>query len=295
MLVAVAALQGIVAVLFCIGWVQELRDYLADTDLRAIARPFFLNLTPTCVTLANVLLATGTIAALCTRRDPRRSRRFLLFAFAVALPLQIVPHLVPMAWSYSFGDDVREQADAILAKYAPLSSLGGMIDVLPFLLSINVGLSRAGMRQLRVHPESPIGATMGFAASLQLGLTATVALAFVEPLMPRGWAPIGLCLMALHYGGAAAICFLLARNGVRRTRLLRLLLSASACCVLVPGVVELLIGLWGSKVWDHYLFAWGERDGLVSVHELPQHALLFVTRSMLTALAANDLLARSSA
>ena len=294
MLVATTLLQTAVAVLFCIAWVQTIREYLADTDLRVYARPFFMHLTPSCVTLANVLLAIGLLAALCTRRNPERSQRFLLLAFATGLPLQITPHLVPGAWSYAFPEAMREQATEVLAKFAPLSSLGGTIDVLPFLLSIAVGLSRAGLRRVKQQPESPIGATMAFAASLQLSLFATVALAFAEPLLPKGWAPIGLCLLALHYGAAAAICFLLAKDGRGRSAAMRRLLTLSTCVLLLPGVLVLFVGLWNLEVWGIHLFGWGDREGLIAPSELPQHVLLFACRSLITALAASDLLARSS-
>lgn len=294
MLVAVALLQSAVAIYFGIGWWHELRDYLTDETMREISRPFFLLLTPTCTTLANVLLAIGASAALWQRRNAPLSRRLLLLAFAVALPLQVVPHLVPTGWSYAFPEEMREQGNAVLRSNAPLLAIGGFVDVLPLVLSITVGLSRAGFRHARLRPESPIGAMMAFAASVQLGLLATAALAFVEPLAPERWAAIGLVLIALHYSGAAAICFLLARDGHRRSRALRGAVTASAFLILLPGVVELLVGLWSIEVWDMHLCAWGDRPGLVTPEELPRHAMLFVARALVTAVAAYDLLARSN-
>lgn len=294
LLVAATTLQSVVAATYCFGLFQAVRDYLADQDLRAITRPFFLLFTPACVTLASLVLVAGAAMALRTRKTPDRSRRALLLAFGVALPLQVLPNLVPMSWSYTFPENMREQGLALLQKFGPPSALGGLIDVLPLVLSITVGLSRAGLRNLRIRPDQPIGAIIAFAASVQLALLATAALAFVEPIVPQRWVSVGLLLVALHYGTAATACFLLARSGQQR-RKLQAIPAISAFCLLLPGAIELLAGLSSTQVWDHYLFAWGDRAGIVSPHDLPQHVLLFVTRSMLTALAANDLLARSSA
>jgi hypothetical protein len=294
MLAAAIAPQLLVVGLLLHDLWTEFRDYFADEDLRAVSSPFWQLQLPVVVTIAYVLVGAGAVGAFWCRNDPARSGRVLLIAFGLSIPLQVLPRLVPLSWQFDIPPELAEQASTILAKWAPMSALGGVIDLLPILISVTVGLSRAGLRRLRVLPDDPVGATTGFVASLQLGLTFAVCLALCEPLFSASWVVWGLALMTLHYAGAAWLCFLLARRRAPRSRQwLQRCLFASALLLLLPGVADLLIGLWGMEILETHLVAWGEHDGLLTPAQVAIQVCAFVGRSLITAVAANDLLERA--
>ena len=293
----IASALPLSAIALLLGWdlYHEFREFFADPESRAVSNAFWHLQLPVLVTLSHWLLASGVLLALARRRDVRRSRRTLLFAFGLSIPLQVLPHVAPFSWHFEITEDIREQADVLLAAAAPLAAVGMVIDLLPLLLSITVGLSRAGLRQVRLQPDDPVGGTIAFVASLQLGLVSAVCLCLLDAFPTGAALPIGLGLMTLHYAAAAVFCFALARaRGGQVARRWKLGLHLSAFFVLLPGVVELLIGLLGLVVLDKHLIAWGEIDGHLQPGEVAVKLLVFTARSLVTALAAHDLLARAS-
>lgn len=286
---------GIVAALVANDLRHEITDYAADPDLRAIANPFWQMFTPVSVTLSHFVLALGAVIAFVSRRNAPRSRRVVLFAFALSLPLQVVPRLVPLSWQFSLPPEARAEAAATLAAAAPMMAVSCAIDLLPLLLSIAVGLSRAGLHRHAVAPEEPAGATVAFVASLQIALLGATLAGVIGHAGGAKWVPIGLAMLTVHYAIAAMVCFALAKGQQRGSPRVRGLLVASTVLVLLPGVVDLAIGLAHLEVAGRPLVGWGEQEGCMSPRDLLVHALLFAGRSAVTAIAANDLLARAQA
>lgn len=271
----------------------ELTEWAADAEARAIGNAFWRLVTPVCVTLSHVVLALGVLAAFVTRRRGRRSRRIVLFAFATSLPLLVLPRLAPLSWQFAVSPELAEQAAATIAAAGPLMAVGCVLDLLPLLLSITVGLSRAGLHRHAVAPDQPAGATTAFVATLQLGLLIALAVGVTVHTGATTWLVVGLLLLLLHYTTAATVCFLLARPTPRRSPRWRAVLLASAVLLLLPGVVDLAIGLAHVQILDKPLLGWGEREGHLGPGKLAIEVLLFAGRSLVTAIAANDLLARS--
>lgn len=286
---------GIVAALVSNDLRHEIGDYVADPEQRAIANPFWQMFTPVSVTLSHLILALGAAIAFASRKNAPRSRHVVLFAFALSLPLQVVPRLVPLSWQFSLPPEARAEAAATLAAAAPMMAVGCAIDLLPLLLSIAVGLSRAGLHRHAVAPEEPAGATVAFVASLQIALLGSTLAGVIGHAGGAQWLPIGLAMLAFHYAVAAMVCFVLATRRRRGSPRLRWLLVASAVLALLPGVADLAIGLAHFEVLGRPLVGWGGREGCMSPRELLVHALLFAGRSAVTAIAANDLLARAEA
>lgn len=292
-------LGGLVLAQAVIVWSQafgtwnEIREYLADADLRAAARPFWHHCHVVAVTLANVLLLVGAIAAIVTRREATRSRRWLLLAFALYLPLQILPHFVPLSWHFQLPEASRERADEVLRGSAPLLAVAALVDLVPLAVSIFFGLMRAGLRHATRHPERPIGAVIGFATAAQLGVIVAAGLACtVQSMTTATWLDVSLWLLLGHYALVAVACFLLARRGHERSRW-RWVPWISGLVLFLPGIGRLLVGLLDVEVLGQHLIAWGDRQGLVPAGELPGHLVVFLARTTSTAVAANDLLARS--
>lgn len=293
LLAGLLGLQGYLAWQQVAGLAGELQAYCADPELRKIARPFWLHSDALAITTANLALLLGAGLALATRRAEHRSRRLYLLAFALYVPLQVLARLKPAAWSYDLPPEAQQQGAQILAANAPLLAVAGLIDLVPFLLSVPVGMLRAGLHQVHRRPERPTGAAVAFAAALQLALATAVALAVTEPLRPAPWLATGLLLLLLHHTTMAAACFALARPGQGRARGPRLCMPISAALLLLPGLVALGQGLLGVEILDRHLVGFDERAAFVSAGELPGHLVVFCARAASTALAANELLART--
>lgn len=271
----------------------DLAEQSADPDTRAVVLPFWQLLTPVCVTLAHCLLAFGAIAGFVWRKNERRSRRVVLAAFALSLPLQVLPRLVPLSWQFALTPELREQMEPTFAAAAPMMAIGCMIDLLPLVLSILVGLARAGLHRQATAPDQPAGATVAFVALLQIALLCSVAVGVATSLPTSNWLVIGLVLLLAHYSAAATISFGLARPMAQRPAWSRRAFLASAIVLLLPGVADLAVGLAHLEIFDKPLLGFGEREGLVSPSKLGIDLLLFAGRALVTAVAANDLLARS--
>lgn len=293
MLVALVTLQGF------IGWQQipagygEIAAWLADPEQQRMTNPFWLHLTTVSVTLANVLLFAGAGAALLARGAA--SRRWLLGSFAVYLALMVGSRLPPTAWSYDFPPELAADGAKIIAGSAPLMAAAGCIDLLPLLLAVTFGLARGGHRQARRGANRALGVTILVAASLQLCLLAAVGLAFVQPLLPATRAPLGLLLVTAHFALTAIGWFLLLKQRPHGERALRTVLAGSSLVLLLPGLALVLVDLYRAELFGMHIVAFGEQAGLVPVDELPIVGALFAARSIATAVAASDLIARSEA
>ena len=291
MLVALLLTQAVIVWEQCPVPFREISAWLADPEQRAITEPFWLHLNAVAVTLSNLALLVGAIGALVARTAVV-SRRWTLAGFALHLTLQIVPRLPPLAWSYRFPADQQEAGAKVLAAAAPLEAVAAVIDLLPLLLAVTIGLLRAGARQAWRHPQASAGGALLFAATLQLALLFAIALSFCSPLVPRGWFTTGLLVLTVHYALASAV------RGIqlsprRRHVAWRVLLAISGLCLLLPGWAVELVGLQEIELYGKHLLAIGGREGFVGADQLAEHGLLFVARSVATALAANDLIERA--
>lgn len=266
--------------------------WLGDAEQRAITRPFWLHLTPVAVTVSNVGLAAGAVGALVAPGHDV-SRRWLLGAFSLYLALQVGTRLPPLAWSYAFPAAMQEQGQRILATAGPIEAVAACLDLGPLLLAVILGTIRAGRRQANVPRTRTTGATVVFLGSLQLALLAAMALAFVAALLPGSWLATGLLLLTLHYGLTTAVWLVLARPGSAGERWLLRALTLSGIALALPGWGTLLVGLQDVQVLGKHLLAIGGQPGLVPLASLPMLGVLFLARSIATALAANDLVGRS--
>jgi hypothetical protein len=294
LLAGLLGLQAYLAWQQLLGLGGEWREYRADPELQRIARPFWLHFDAVAITTANVALLLGAGLALATRAAPGRSRRCYLLAFALYVPLQVLARLRPAAWCYDLPPETQQQGAQILAANAPLLAIAGLIDLVPFLLSVPVGLLRAGLHQAHRHPERPVGAVVAFAGALQLALAVAVLLAVAEPLQPAPWLATGLLLLLLHHTAVAAGCYALARPGRTGSRGPRRVLRASALLLLLPGLVALGHGLLGVEFLDRHLIGFDGTEAFLPASELPGHLVVFCARAASTALAANELLARTA-
>ncbi|MBL8753704.1 MAG: hypothetical protein JNK15_10415 [Planctomycetes bacterium] len=265
-----------------VGW----RD---TPTLRQVTHAFWYHLNPVALTLAELVLLVGAGGALVAPA-PGSSRRWLLGSFAGALLLQVAPRLVPLSWTYSFPPELAEQGRAILAAAAPMDALASAIDLVPLLLAITLGLLRAGVHEERRSPHRAVGSMLVFAMSLQLALLAVVALALVGPLQPDGWLGRGLALLVVAYAATAARR-VLRRNGTTG-RLGPWLDAATRLLVVLPGWAMVFTGLEAIEFGGQHLLAFGDREGLVTMAELPRYAVHFVARGCATALAGHDLIVR---
>lgn len=273
---------------------RTIASWLGDEAQRAITNAFWTNLTPVAVTGSNLALLVGAIGALLTTA-PRRSRRWLLGAFALYLVLQVGARLPPLAWSYHFPPSMQEDGKRLLATAAPLEAAAAVIDLLPLLLAFTIGATRAGMHQNRMAGAPGTGSMVVFLGSLQLALLMAIALAFVTPLMADSWLATGLLLLTVHYGLTTVLWLLLSRTeGVGR-RWLWWLLRLVAVGLALPGWCALLYGLEAVEVMGRHLVAVGDRPGFIPTASLPMLAALFLGRSVAAALAATDLLTRNEA
>ncbi len=266
--------------------------WLGDAAQRAITHAFWLHLTPVAITVSNLGLAAGAVGALLAN-TPRASRRRLLGAFSLYLALQVGTRLPPLAWSYAFPPAMQEEGPRILAAAAPLEAVAACLDLGPLLLAVVLGAIRAGRHQANVPRTRATGATVVFLGSLQLALLAAMALAFVAALLPGSWLATGLLLLTVHYGLTTAVWLVLARPGSAGERWLRRALMLSVVGMSLPGWGALLFGLQDVQVLGKHLLAIGGQQGFVPLASLPMLGVLFLARSVATALAANDLLGRS--
>lgn len=287
----VAALLYIVTVQV-LGAIDEIGAWLADAELRAITRPFWHHLLVVGVTTANLVLLVGALAAILARRDPQRSRRWLLGAFGLYLPLQVLPRLVPLAWQFDLPPEARDQAAAIFERNAPVMAAAAWIDLAPMVASVFLGVLRAGLRHTVIRPGSSLGPTIAFTSSLQLALVGAMVFASSVQVSTAHWALSGIGLLLLHFAVVAATCFRLARRGGAQGGG-RWPLRISALLLFLPGALVLLRGLLDVEVLGYHLLAYGDTAGLIQLGELPEHAVVFAVRTISTAVAANDLLARS--
>lgn len=292
MLITLSLAQAVIVWEQCPETWRVITAWLADAEQRAITHAFWLHLTPVAVTFANVGLLVGAIGALMVR-GPSASRRWLLGAFASYLALQVGPRLPPLAWSYQFPPALQEAGQRILATAAPLEAVAACLDLLPLLLAVTIGAIRAGRHQARVPSTRATGAIVVFTGSLQLTLLAATALAFVAPLMQPSWLATGLLMLTIHYGMTTVLWVLLSRQGGACERWLWRVLVLGAVTLSVPGWCAVLFGLEAVQVMDKHLVAIGGREGFIQLESLPMLAVLFLARSVATALAAHDLLSRS--
>ncbi len=281
MLATAAALLAVIGALVCIDLAGDIATF-AGQEQRSLADIVGLA-TPILVTAAHLALGLGATLAWWWRRQPRRSRRVLLAAFGASLPLQVLPRLVPTAWYLHIDESQRAVA-------GPLLAIGGMIDLLPLLLSVTVGLARAGMRRMRILPGDPAGATFAFVANLQLALLLAVVFAGIEPVARAPWLRWGVALPLGHYVVSAAVCLQCARRR-RISRRAALVLVASAVGLLLPGIGCLAMGLGEVRLLDLHLIAWGDRPGIYPPSHLAVEGVLFGGRAVITAVAAADLIA----
>lgn len=291
MLVVLLLTQAVIVWEQCPAAWNGIAEWLADSEQRAITDPVWLHLNIVAVTLANLALLVGGVGALLARTAVV-SRRWTLGAFGMHLTLQVVPRLPPLAWSYRFPPEQQQEAAKVLAAAAPFEAVAAVIDLLPLLLAVTIGLLRAGARQAARHPQATAGGALRFASTLQLAMVFAIGLSFCGPLVARGWFTTGLLLLTVHYGLATVV------RGIqlsprRRHAAWRVLLVLSGLLLQLPGWAVELVGLEELELYGKHLLAIGGRDGLVGADELAGHALLFVARSVATALAANDLIERS--
>lgn len=268
---------------------RTIAAWLGDDAQRAITNAFWVHLTPVAVTVSNLGLLVGAIGALLTT-EPRRSRRWLLGAFALYLVLQVGVRLPPLAWSYHFPPSMQEDGKRLLATAAPLEAVGAVIDLLPLVLAFTIGATRAGMHQSRASTAPATGSMVVFLGSVQMALLMAIALAFVTPLMTDSWLVTGLLLLTMHYGLLTVLWLLLSRTGGAGQRWLWWLLRLVALVLALPGWCAVLYGLEAVEVMDRHLVAVGGRPGFIPMESLPMLAALFLGRSVASALAATDLL-----
>lgn len=238
--------------------------------------------TPVAITAAHLLLGIGAALAFWRRQDVVWSRRIVLVAFFLSLPLQVLPRIVPTRW-YVFAE-----AD-VAAMTAAMLTLGGFVDLLPLLLSVTVGVSRGGMRQMLTADDGNVGATLAFLANLQMALILSITLALLEPLGAPGWLLAGAALATLHHSVAATICCLSAR-GRCRPRTVTWVLRASLLSALLPGMAMIGQGLYQTHIGDYWLVGFGDRKALYPPSHLVIEFVQFVGRAAIAALAAHDLL-----
>ncbi len=280
---------GTSAILLCVIGALVIHDLVPDlvehfrSEQRWQRQALLMLVTPILITAAHVLLGAGAVAAWLTRRNLPRSRHILLVSFGLTIPLQVLPQLVPTSWYVP----VQDEAEVITAI---LLSIGAFLDLLPVLLSITVGLARAGTRRMRLHPEDPTGATFAFVAQLQMALVLGLTLGVLQPMAVPAWLLLGLLLLMLHYGAAAVLCLRMIR---RRTdlRATRRGMLASTVILLLPGMAVLAYGLLCLEFGDVHLIAWGDRPGLYPPAHLGIKLVLFVAHALISATAANDLIA----
>lgn len=294
MLLGLALAQAYMASVQVFAVVGEFRESAQNPEMQTVTRPFWEHLHAVSVTSANLLLLAGAVLALGWHRDPARSRRWLLGTFGAYLPLQVLPRLVPLAWQFDFPPEMQEQADALLANSAPLMSAAAWIDLLPMVVSVFLGVMRAGLRHATIHPDRPLGPTICFTSALQLALLCATVFASAVQLPSPGWLLWGTGLVVAHFAMVATGCFRLARRGGGGTPW-RWLIRGSTVLLFLPGAGNLLYGLLDLEVYGMHLLSYGDHRGLVQLSELPEHAVVFAARTISTALAANDLLARSDA
>lgn len=267
---------------------QMIAAWSADTEQRAITRGVWLHLTPVAITLAEAVLGIGVIGSLLARTHAR-SQRWMCAGFMAWLGLQIVPRLVPLSWSYELGPELRERGAAILQAAAPLDAMASVVDLVPLLLAVTCGLLRAGAHHARRAPERAVGPLVVFAMSLQLALLAAVSLAFAGPLLPNGWLVPGLLLLVVHHAITACVVATCARTD--RARAGRWLMRATAVLCALPGWLAVGVGLEEIAIGGKHLLALGDREGFLTLAELPRYGVHFVARACAAALAANDLIA----
>lgn len=273
---------------------RTIAAWLADEAQRAITNGFWIHLTPVAVTLSNLGLLVGAIGALLTV-EPKRSRRWLLGAFALHLVLQVGARLPPLAWSYHFPSSMQEDGKRLLATSAPLEAVAAVIDLLPLLLAFTIGATRAGMHQSRMAGAPGTGSMVVFLGSMQMALLMAIALAFTTPLMVDSWLATGLLLLTMHYGLTTVLWLLLSRIEGAGRRWLWRLLRLGAVGLALPGWCAVVYGLEAVEVLGRHLVAVGDRPGFLPMESLPMLGALFLGRSFAAALAATDLLRRSEA
>lgn len=260
----------------------ELVQYLREPKTTTST---FLMVTPILVTAAHVLLGIGALWAMLRRGDPARSRTILLRTFTISLALQIVPRLVPTRWY------VHPPEDAALGT-AILLTLGGCIDLAPLLLSITAGVSRAGLRCIRITGEPRLGAVLLVVTNLQLTMLVAVAVAMIEPGGTPAWLQGGAVLLLGHFATATAVCTNLLRERCS-LRTFDRLLRASTFLLLLPAAAMLGRGLWQTELLGMHFLRLEGQPGIYPPWHLLVEAIYFVGRSLITMLAAQDLLLRS--
>lgn len=282
-------LLALSALLLCTIGGLALYDFTPDL-VRYLQAPktttrTFLMVTPIMVTAAHVLLGVGALWAMLRRGDPARSRTILLRTFTISLLLQIVPRLVPTQWY------VHPAADEALGT-AILLTLGGCLDLAPLLLSITTGVSRAGLRCIRVTGEPRLGAVLLVVTNLQLTLLVAVLFAMIEPGGTPAWLQGGVLLLLVHFGVATWVCTNLLRERCAQRTFDRLL-RGSTLLLLLPAVAMLGRGLWQTELLGMHFLRLEGQPGIYPPWHLLVEAIYFVGRSLITMLAAQDLLLRS--
>jgi len=113
----------------------------------------------------------------------------------------------------------------------------------------------------------------------------------LQPMAVPGWLLTGLLLLMLHYGTAAVLCLRMVRRHTS-LRMTRRSLHAITLVLLLPGMALLAYGLLRLEIGDARLIAWGDRPGLYPPAHLGIKLVLFVAHALISALAANDLIAQ---
>jgi len=293
-MLGIAALPLVVVALLVANDLRiDIGEWSATPDDHAVVNVFWQFLTPVCVTVAHWLFAFGAVAGFLSHAKERCSRRVVLVAFALSLPLQVLPRIAPLSWQFTIPAELRDQVEPTIAAAAPLMAVACLVDLLPLVLSILVGLGRAGLHRHAIAPRQPAGATVAFVALLQLALLCAVAVGVAANFGTTTRLVVGLTLLLAHYAVATTICFVIAKPRSSRPTWAHRTLLASAALLLLPGLAQLAFGLATLEILDKPLLGFGDPEGLVSPAKLGADVLLFVGRALVTAVAANDLLARS--
>ena len=128
--------------------------------------------------------------------------------------------------------------------------------------------------------------------NLQLSLLVAVLFAMIEPGGSPAWLQGGVLLMLVHFATATWVCTNLLRERCTRRTFDRLL-RASTFLVLLPATAMLGRGLWQTELLGMHFLRLEGQPGLYPPWHLLVEAIYFVGRSLVTMLAAQDLLLRS--